>query len=39
MILEEYVTLYLVRGDRVVFLAIKHHRQLSFDLGRFWREL
>src|SRR2546430_9961735 len=39
MILEDYVALYLVRGDRVVFLSIKHHRQLSFDLGRFWREL
>jgi hypothetical protein len=39
MILQDYVALYLLRGDRVVFLSIKHHRQLSFDLGRFWQEL
>jgi plasmid stabilization system protein ParE len=39
MILQDYVALYLVRRDRVVFLSIKHHRQLSFDLGRFWQEL
>jgi plasmid stabilization system protein ParE len=38
MILGDYVTLYLVRGGRVVFLSIKHHRQLSFDLRRFWGE-
>jgi len=33
---DEYVLLYLVRRTRVYFLAIKHHRQLSFDLQRFW---
>ncbi len=35
-ILDEYLLLYLVRGDQVIFLSIKHHRQLSFDLPRFW---
>jgi hypothetical protein len=33
---DDYVLLYLVRRTRVYFLAIKHHRQLSFDLQRFW---
>jgi len=37
-IMEDYLLLYLVRGDTIVFLSIKHHRQLSFDLGRFWQE-
>jgi len=31
-VVDDYTILYLVTGDRVVFLAIKHHRQLSFDL-------
>jgi plasmid stabilization system protein ParE len=35
-ILEEYLLLYLVRRNQVIFLSIKHHRQLSFDLHRFW---
>lgn len=35
-ILDEYLLLYLRRGRTLVFLAIKHHRQLSFDLRRFW---
>ena len=34
--LDEYLLLYLVRNARVIFLAIKHHRQLSFDLHQFW---
>lgn len=33
---EDYIILYLVRRRRIYFLAIKHHRQLSFDLRRFW---
>jgi len=32
---EDYLFLYLVRGERIIFLAIKHHRQLSFDLKGF----
>jgi len=33
---DDYIILYLVRRRRIYFLAIKHHRQLSFDLRRFW---
>ena len=32
----DYLILYLVRGDVVYLLAIKHHRQLSFDLMGNW---
>ncbi|HET8760358.1 MAG TPA: type II toxin-antitoxin system RelE/ParE family toxin, partial [Nitrospiria bacterium] len=35
-VLDDYLLLYLRRGRTLVFLAIKHHRQLSFDLRRFW---
>jgi plasmid stabilization system protein ParE len=35
-VVDDYLLLYLVRGERLVFLSIKHHRQLSFDLTRFW---
>ncbi len=35
-IVDDYIVLYLVRATRLYFLAIKHHRQLSFDLRRFW---
>jgi plasmid stabilization system protein ParE len=35
-IVDEYLLLYLIRGNQAVFLSIKHHRQLSFDLHRFW---
>ena len=35
-VVDDYVILYLVRKKRLIFLAIKHHRQLSFDLKRFW---
>ena len=38
LIADDYLILYLVRGPRVVFLSIKHHRQLSYDLKAFWRE-
>lgn len=37
-IMDEYLILYLVRRNEVVFLSIKHHRQLSFDLAQFWLE-
>ena len=36
LVLGDFLILYLLRGRQLVFLAIKHHRQLSFDLGRFW---
>jgi hypothetical protein len=32
----QYFLLYLVRRSQVIFLSIKHHRRLSFDLHRFW---
>jgi hypothetical protein len=35
-VVDDYLVLYLLRGKRVVFLSVKHHRQLSFDLKRFW---
>lgn len=35
---DEYLLLYLVRRGQVIFLAVKHHRQLSFDLKQFWSE-
>ena len=35
-IVDEYLLLYLRRGERIFLLAIKHHRQLSFDLRQFW---
>jgi plasmid stabilization system protein ParE len=39
--LREYVTrdflvLYAYVGSRVILLSVRHHRQLSFDLQRFW---
>ena len=37
-VMDEHVVLYLVRRGQVIFLAVKHHRQLSFDLKRFWCE-
>jgi plasmid stabilization system protein ParE len=37
-ILGDYLVLYLVQPKRIVFLSIKHHRQLSFDLTTFWVE-
>lgn len=38
LIVDDYLILYVVRGHRVVFLSIRHHLQLSFDLKRFWQE-
>jgi plasmid stabilization system protein ParE len=35
-VVDAFVVLYLIRGNRIYFLAIKHHRQLSYDLLRFW---
>lgn len=35
-VFDEYLLLYLVRSSEIVLLAIKHHRQLSFDLRLFW---
>ncbi len=35
-ITEEYIVLYLLRGAEILLLAIKHHRQLSLDLTKFY---
>ena len=35
-VVDDYIILYLVRRRRLYFLAIKHHRQLSFDFRRLW---
>lgn len=35
-IVDDYIVLYLIRQNRLIFLAIKHHYQLSFDLKRLW---
>lgn len=32
----DYILLYLVRADSLYLLSIRHHRQLSFDLGAHW---
>jgi plasmid stabilization system protein ParE len=37
-IADDYLILYIVRGKQIVFLSIRHHRQLTFDLRRFWRD-
>lgn len=37
-VMDDYLVLYLVRRRQMIFLAVKHHRQLSFDLKRFWCE-
>ncbi len=37
-IIDEYLVLYLLRDKQIIFLSVKHHRQLSFDLKQFWQE-
>ena len=32
----DFVLLYLVRGDSLFLLSIRHHRQLSFDFAGHW---
>jgi plasmid stabilization system protein ParE len=32
----DYLVLYMVKGGTVHLLAIKHHRQLSFDFAGHW---
>ncbi len=32
----DFVLLYLVRGDSIFLLSIRHHRQLSFDFPGHW---
>ena len=35
-VLKDYLMLYAVIGGTIYLLAIRHHRQLSFDLTRHW---
>ncbi len=35
-VMASYLVLYTRIGDTVHLLAIRHHRQLSFDLGALW---
>ena len=35
-VMHDYVVLYALIRDSAFMLSIKHDRQLSFDLGRFW---
>jgi plasmid stabilization system protein ParE len=35
-IADEYLLLYTFHGSVVILLAIRHHRQLSFDLRAHW---
>lgn len=35
-VFDDYLLLYALLPN-VIYLSIKHHRQLSFDLGAFWR--
>src|SRR5665213_1361373 len=35
-IADEYLVLYALRDSGVILLAIRHHRQLSFDLRAHW---
>jgi hypothetical protein len=34
----DYLILYARRGDDIYLLAVKHHRQLSFDFPEHWEE-
>ncbi|MCW5593080.1 MAG: type II toxin-antitoxin system RelE/ParE family toxin [Burkholderiales bacterium] len=36
LIRGDYILLYVVRADAVVLLAIRHHRELSFDFPGHW---
>jgi|SRR5688572_2775778 plasmid stabilization system protein ParE len=35
-LIDDYLILYAPMADAVYLLSIRHHRQLSFDLERFW---
>ena len=35
-VVDDYIILYVIKRNRLYFLAIKHHRQLSFDFRHFW---
>ncbi|MES2184203.1 MAG: type II toxin-antitoxin system RelE/ParE family toxin [Pseudomonadota bacterium] len=33
----DYLLLYCIAGEAIYLLAIRHHRQLSFDFDGFWQ--
>ena len=35
-LLSHYLLLYVVDGEQLTLLSIRHHRQLSFDLQAMW---
>jgi len=35
-LLSHYLLLYIVDGEQLTLLSIRHHRQLSFDLQAMW---
>ena len=35
-LLSHYLLLYIVDGEQLKLLSIRHHRQLSFDLQAMW---
>lgn len=35
-VLEHYLLLYTVSGEEIFLLAIRHHKQLSFDFKALW---
>jgi plasmid stabilization system protein ParE len=35
-LLSHYLLLYMVDGEQLTLLSIRHHRQLSFDLQAMW---
>ncbi len=35
-VLKDYLLLYALLGGTIYFLAIRHHRQLSFDFDGYW---
>ena len=37
-VMDNYLVLYALIGERIHLLAIKHHRQLSFDFASQWRK-
>lgn len=35
-VLQHYLLLYAFTGEEIVLLAIRHHKQLSFDFNALW---
>jgi hypothetical protein len=35
-VLKHYIVLYAIIGESIMLLAIRHHRQLTFNLEAYW---